>query len=159
MIWTGEIDEKFLTKLIDEILTAKRKNTKPRLVLTTEGGDAMVAAAACDWLDLVPTRITVSGYCMSAGVPILACGDERLALPNTQFMYHPTTAGVEESRLNARKYLDYLDVVDRQLLNFLVTKTVKSAAFWRRFNRDTRFFGVDEALDWGLIDTVISEMT
>lgn len=158
MIWTDEINEKFLTKLIDELLTATRRNEKPKLILATDGGDAEVMAAAVEWLKQIPTNITATGYIKSAGVPILAAGNIRQAMPNTCFMYHPTSLGFEDTRLNSRKHLEYYEALDSRMVTELARLTAQPAAFWRRFNAATKYFGVDEALEWGLIDRVITRI-
>lgn len=155
MIWIGDIDEKFLYKLIEALQKASATSTPAKLILGTSGGDADVAVAAATWLEQIPTTITATGYIYSAGVPILAAAKVRRALPNTHFMFHPTELELAETRLNAEKYVEHCRRLDRHMIEILARHTAKPASFWRGFGRDTKFWTADDALEWGLIDSIV----
>lgn len=149
MIWAGEINDAFVKELLE---------SQPRnLVLSTVGGDIYSMLAAIDHLDEVPTPVMATGLVASAGILVLASGKkgERSATPRTRFMIHKPclevssdadTVRVETSEMSAQRDLYW---------RVLCEKTGKRQGWWeKKCEKQPWYFGADEALSVGLIDSV-----
>lgn len=153
MIWSGDIENEFLIKLLVALSSEDRS-----LTICSTGGCPNIATAAVDVLERIPTEIIATGACMSAAVPILSAGRARKATPRTMFMMHPPTIDIHDAsvvHLSREK-----DATMKLFWDSCVTlgkHTIQKAEWWfdKSISQDPWYFGVDEALNLGLIDEVI----
>jgi ATP-dependent Clp protease protease subunit len=101
------------------------------------------------------------GQCASMGALLLAAGAEgkRHALPNSRIMIHQPSAGMEGSAedimIHAAEYKRTKERLNRILFNH----TGKSLEQIERDTDRDKFMSAEEALEYNLIDKVISSLS
>lgn len=135
-----------------------------RLVLNCTGGPPHLTLAAVNALVDYPGEVTTyaAGYCMGAGVLLLACGKRRAAHPAARFLAQGMCEAAEplpptgepgeplppSGLSEAAWYNNWHD-------QFLKRQTAEPAATWGFLRESGRaWFGADDALAWGLIHEV-----
>ena len=141
-------------------LEAEDPDTDIRMYVNSPGGDAYAGLAIYDAMQFV--KPDVQTYCvgmaMSAGAMILAGGaaGKRFVLPNSKVMIHQGSGGFRgtpaDIQIAAREILSltrrYAEVIARHS-----GRDVEQVV--RDIDRD-RFLAPEEAVEYGLADTVLS---
>ena len=135
------------------------KEKSIEIYISTHGGDEYEMFGLYDLLKGCPCHVITIGFgkVMSAGVLLLAAGDERFAYPNTSFMVHESWWEDGPERYSQKKavmghYKDLYDV----WINCMAESTKFSATKWKQFcEGPDRYFRVEMAKEIGLIDKVI----
>jgi ATP-dependent protease ClpP protease subunit len=100
------------------------------------------------------------GKIMSAGVLLLAAGDERIAYPNTRFMFHEASYDVEYQKHTVIKSeVAAVEEEDRAFLQCLAAVSNKTALEWGKIThgRPDKYFDVTQAKEYGIIDKVMGD--
>ena len=121
------------------------------ILLNTEGGDFYQGLAIHDLIRFsdIPVKVVCNGPVMSAGVLILAAGEERVALPKSQIMIHygeDTSTSSTSARHNAEMLKLMKDIIGTK-------SKVKRATINGWFKKDT-YFNSKQALKAGLVDRI-----
>jgi len=130
------------------------------IYINCRGGKADQLFAIVDQMRTMRTGVVtvVHGVALSAGCVIAASGDKRLALPHARFLFHGASQffGEHTSR-DIKIDAEELAAIDEMLCEHMASVTKKRKSFWKKFvkNSEDRWFGVEEALEWGVIDGVI----
>lgn len=156
----GDIEEDKCKYIIQAIIFMQITKDKPiEIYISTTGGDEYEMFGLYDVIKSCPCHvITVAfGKVMSAGVLVLAAGDERMAYSNTFFMVHESWWDDGPEKFSQKKavmnhYKELYDV----WINLMAESTKVSATKWKQFcEGPDRYFRVDMAKEIGLIDKVI----
>jgi ATP-dependent Clp protease protease subunit len=131
------------------------------IYINSPGGDVYSGLAIYDTMQFIKPDITTIcfGIAMSMGSLLLTGGThgKRLALPNSRILIHQPSAGFEgqstDIEIHAREIIEMRGRIDR----IYAKHTGKSAEEVSADMERDRFFKADEAVDYGLIDRVISE--
>ncbi len=132
-----------------------------RIMLNTPGGSVDAMFAIHDAIRATPCPVQVLAYGMvcSAGVLLLACGDERLVTPSTVLMSHESRGGQEELGFRAsrdrRKFEDWQHTYWAELMG---RYTPRDAGWWsRKTERQAEFWllGGEVIVGEGLADRVV----
>jgi ATP-dependent Clp protease, protease subunit len=129
--------------------------------INSPGGDVYSGLAIYDTMQFIkPDVQTICfGVAMSMGALLLTGGakGKRLALPNSRMLVHQPSAGFEgqatDIDIHAREILDMRGRID-QIFALHTGQPVEQVH--TDMERD-RFFKADEAVEYGLIDQVITE--
>ena len=163
MLGSGVNDE-IANSLVAQLLFLQSDDPKAdiHLYINSPGGSVTAGMAVYDTMQFV--TCDVATYCMgqgaSMGAVLLAAGAEgkRHALPNSRIMIHQPSAGMEGAAediiIHANEYKKTKEKLNRILFNH----TGKSL---EQIDRDTdrdHFMSAEEALEYNIIDKVISSM-
>jgi ATP-dependent Clp protease, protease subunit len=103
-----------------------------------------------------------TGIIMSAAVPILAAGDKgsRYITPHTRLLLHQQTGGQIGSQSNIRVAFEESEVLHNMHKDLLkrLTKINKTTLNKIMENPTDYYFGVDEALKFGIADHIFERM-
>jgi ATP-dependent Clp protease protease subunit len=129
--------------------------------INTPGGDVYSGLAIYDTMQFIkPDVQTICfGIAMSMGALLLTGGahGKRLALPNSRMLIHQPSAGFEgqatDIDIHAREILDMRGRIDKI---FALHTGQPVEQVHTDMERD-RFFKADQAVEYGLIDQVITE--
>ncbi len=161
----GDVDEGTIGKAIRGLyVMADLEPDKPiELFITSYGGEIDESFALHDVCRTikVPVHTVALGKCMSAAPLLLAAGEpgHRYATQNTIFMLHSGTVDLDGSVANvastAKAESDRCERMDRLLAEY----TQMNYRHWAKFSRGDidHYFDSEQALTWGLIDTIWSE--
>ncbi|GAJ18379.1 unnamed protein product, partial [marine sediment metagenome] len=130
------------------------------LYINSPGGAVTSGLAVYDTMQFIKPDVStvVIGQAASMGALILAGGakDKRHALPHSRIMIHQPWGGFQgqatDIDIHAREILHIRD----RLNQILVTHTGQDLATIASDTERDNFMGGDEAVEYGLIDTVIT---
>jgi len=109
----------------------------------------------------VPVRTTALGMCMSAAPFLVACGSrgERYASENCEFMLHTASVELDGQMANVDGTMAAIKRRCERMDRLLAKYTDMPYRHWSRLSKAStdRYFGAEQALEWGLIDQIWSE--
>lgn len=157
----GEVNDESSYDVITKLLYLDSINNEEiSLYINSPGGSVIQGLAIIDCMNTIKSNVAT--YCIGAsysmGAIILSSGSigKRYALPNSEIMIHSpstTLAGkAEEISLSSKR----LDNTKDKLIEILSKNTKKNKKQINKyFSRDT-FMTTSEALEFGIIDKIIS---
>lgn len=159
ILLSGEITQESATLLISEILYLSAKDDKNPITIYihSPGGSVHAGLAIYDIMRKVNNKIITigMGLCASMAAFLLAAGDRRYALENTEIMIHQPLGGsegqVSDMEITIRR-LVYL----KEKLNQILAKHAKKPFDQIAIDTDRdHFLSAEEAKEYGLIDDVL----
>jgi ATP-dependent Clp protease, protease subunit len=130
------------------------------IYINSPGGSVYAGLAIYDTMQFIKPEVQTicAGIAMSMGAVLLAGGapGKRMALPNSRILIHQVLGGVQgqatDIEIHARETL----ALRAKLDEILAHHTGKTAEQVHDDSDRDRFFTADEAVEYGLIDKVIS---
>lgn len=165
IIFLGQqIDDAIVNQIIAVMLCsdAEDPNKPLSMYINSPGGSVVAGLALYDTMQLVSSPITTVniGMAASMGSFILAGGErgKRFALPNSRVMIHQPSGGsrgqAEDIRIQAEETLK----ITNQIVDMYATMTGQTRErIVKALDRDN-YLSAQEALDFGLIDKVVSSV-
>jgi ATP-dependent Clp protease protease subunit len=141
-------------------LQAENKNQDISLYLNTPGGSVPAALAIYDTIKYV--ECDVATYCIgqaaSVGSLILSAGTEgkRFALPHARVMLHQPWGGTQGVAEDIRIRADEILRLKKKVNELLADETGQDQEKIREDSDRDFYLSADEAVDYGLIDTVVT---
>ncbi len=131
-----------------------------KMFINSPGGSVIDGLAIYDVMNLVKPDVSTycMGMCASMGSILLSSGakGKRYSLPNGEVMIHQVSGGVEGPFADMQIAVDHAGRLQRKLFKILSLNTGKSIEQIEiDANRDN-WFEAEQALDYGLIDEIIS---
>jgi ATP-dependent Clp protease, protease subunit len=147
--------------IVAQLLFLNREDPdkKIQLYIHSPGGDVYAGMAIYDAMQSVdaPVSTTAVGWTASFGTVVLVAGEKgmRHALPNATIHMHQPHGGTQgqasDILIHAKEYQRMKDI----LTDIFVGQTGQTRETILRDNDRDRYFGAHEAVDYGLIDSVI----
>lgn len=160
----GDVDSDSIAMAIRGMYLMADQSSEPiTLFVASYGGDIDEAFALHDVTRTVPVEIhTVAlGMCMSAAPFLVACGQpgHRYASENCEFMLHTASMEVEGTMSNVAGTAEAVRRRCERMDRLLAKYTNRPYRHWSKFSRasDDYYFTAQQALEWGLIDSIWSE--
>src|SRR5882762_10356432 len=160
----GPVDDDSANLIVAQLLFLQSDDPKAdiHLYINSPGGSVTAGLAIYDTMQFVSCDVATYcvGQCASMGAVLLAAGAEgkRHALPNARIMIHQPSAGMEGSAedilIHATEYKRTKDRLNRILFNH----TGRSLEQIERDTDRDKFMSAEEALEYRLIDKVISNL-
>ena len=156
---TDDIANLVIAQLL--FLEADNPDKDINLYINSPGGSVTAALAMYDTIQYIkPDVITICmGQAASAGALLLASGTEgkRYGLPYSRVMIHQPAGGVQGKADEAEVHINELLRI-RETLNEILSKhTGQSVEQIEKDIKDDNFMTAQEAVDYGIIDEVISK--
>lgn len=156
------IDDNVSNSIVAQLLFLEAENPEKDITLyiNSPGGSITSGMAIYDTMQYIkPDVSTVCiGMAASMGAFLLAAGEKgkRFALPNSEVMIHQPLGGAQgqatEIEIAARRILFLKDKLNK----ILAERTGQSLETLQRDTERDNFMTADRALEYGLIDKVIS---
>lgn len=163
VIITGTIDDKLAQRTVTHLLALAEENDDPiNLYISSPGGHVESGDMVHDMIKFIrPTVRTIgSGWVASAGALIFVGAEKknRFCLPNTRFLLHQPSGGIggtaTEMQIQAQQIIRM-----RERFEHLFSEATGQTA--KKIQEDTArdfWLTTDEALEYGLLGSVISSM-
>ncbi len=157
------IDDSIASLIIAQMLYLESEDPEKDIFLyiNSPGGSVTAGLAIYDTMQYIKPDVSTMcmGLAASMGAVLLAAGTEgkRLALPNSRIMIHQPWGGVQGKAVDIETHAKEILRL-RELLNGIISKHSKQPI--EKIERDTDrdyFMSSEEALEYGLIDEVISK--
>lgn len=155
----GEITFDNASLITAEILylCAKDEKNPITIYINSPGGSVHAGLAIYDTMRKVDnTIITIgNGLCASMGAFLLASGDKRYALENTEIMIHQPLGGSEGQVSDMEITIKRLIYLKDKLNNLLAKHTKKSLEQIKIDTDRDYFLSAEEAKEYGIIDEIL----
>ena len=134
------------------------KTDEVELIINSNGGDVYAASDIWTSLKSYSGKVTAKIYGMAASAAsVIAMGADTLEMsPTARMMIHNSSTYGEGNHNNFDKISDVLKGTDKSIAQAYMGKTGKSEKEVLDIMAKTSFYTADEALEAGLIDSVIN---
>ncbi len=162
IILSGEINDNLANSVVAELLYLDSINHNDiSLYINSPGGSITSGMAIYDTMNFIKSDVTTICVGMAASMAafLLSCGKKgkRYSLPNSEIMIHQPLGGFEgqatEIKIAAERILNL-----KNKLNIILSKNTGQSL--SKIEQDTErdhFLEPDEALEYGLIDKIITQ--
>src|SRR6266568_3518640 len=157
-----EVEDQSANLIVAQLLflEAEDPDSDIRLYVNSPGGNAYAGFAIYDAMQFVKPDVQTYavGMAMSAGALILAGGaaGKRYVLPNPKVMIHQGSGGFHGTPADIQIAAREILAITRRYGEILAKHTHRDVEqVMRDIDRD-RFLGPDEAVEYGLVDRVLS---
>jgi len=166
-VFIGEIDSGSVDKVIKGLyLMDSNSETKPcEMFISSEGGTLYDTLALFDIMQTLkcPVHTFAYGLCMSAAPLLLAAGSKghRWVAEHTSFMHHDWSSELEGTGSQLKATIAHSEAIGKVWTQLLTKHSTKDFRFWEaRAKKGADFyFSADDAINWGLADSIWSEKT
>ena len=158
----GEVEDAMASLVCAQLLFLEAENPKKEIYLyiNSPGGVVTSAMAMYDTMQFIkaPVGTLCMGMAMSAGSFLLMAGapGSRICLPNASIMLHQPSGGYQGKVTDIMLHAEESQRLKRRMHNLYAKHCGRTyEEVEQTLDRD-HFMSSDEALDWGLIDKVIT---
>ncbi|MBD9371840.1 ATP-dependent Clp protease proteolytic subunit [Rhizobium sp. ARZ01] len=159
---TGPVEDSMATLVCAQLLFLEAENPKKEIALyiNSPGGVVTSGMAIYDTMQFIKPAVSTLciGQAASMGSLLLAAGhkDMRFATPNSRIMVHQPSGGFQGQASDIERHAKDIIKMKRRLNEVYVKHCGRTyEEVEQTLDRD-HFMSADEALDWGLIDRVIT---
>jgi len=160
---SGPVNDHVSTLVVAQLLFLEAENPKKEIALyiNTPGGVVSSGLAMYDTMRYIrpPVSTMCMGMAASMGSLLLTAGakDMRFALPNSRIMLHQPSGGFQGQASDIERHAQDIIKLKRRMNEIYVEHTGQSyETIEKTLDRD-HFMTPEEAVDFGLIDKVLSE--
>jgi len=160
----GEIMDGTLYDLITRIRAVlhmrdeTRKNDPINLVINSTGGSVYEALGIIDYIQSLDVKVNtiVRGCAMSAAALILCAGTGvRAASKNSTIMFHEMSSDIYGKSSDMKANVQHMEKLEDILLDIMHTNSKKDVEWWKTTTIKDFYITPVEALELGVIDTII----
>ncbi|MDX3928657.1 MAG: ATP-dependent Clp endopeptidase proteolytic subunit ClpP [Shinella sp.] len=159
---TGPVEDHIATLVCAQLLFLEAENPKKEIALyiNSPGGVVTSGMAIYDTMQFIKPAVSTLciGQAASMGSLLLAAGhkDMRFATPNARIMVHQPSGGFQGQASDIERHARDILKMKRRLNDIYVKHCGRTyEEVEQTLDRD-HFMSADEALDWGLVDKVIT---
>jgi len=157
---TGEVDQKMAKEAVLQLHALASINNDPIYVfVNSPGGHVESGDMIFDAIRFITPKVVVigSGWVASAGALIFVAADKenRYSLPNTRFLLHQPSGGIQGPAGNVEIYMKEI-IRMRERLNKIFSEATGQSL--EKISRDTErdfWLSAEEAVDYGLVHKII----
>lgn len=155
----GELNERQANSIINFFLQCKKDNEAATLLINSAGGSISYMNAIYETLIDSKVRLTTIGTGMvaSSAAIIFAMGDERIVLPDTEFIIHKPRFSLKDvtlQRYNCEIFLKRLTKYEDMNLKMLQKTKITKEVFDEKCANGSDWFVTEEELEkYGIITT------
>ncbi len=155
---TGEINDITSNIVVSELLYLDSLNNDDIYIyINSPGGSVTSGMAIVDTMNFVNSKVNtiVIGIAASMASLILACGNERSALPNSEIMIHQPLGGVNGQATDIKIAAERILKLKDKLNKLLALKTSNSLSKIKKDVERDYYMSSNEALNYGIIDKIL----
>ena len=158
---TGEINSSLASIIISELLYLDSLNNEDiSIYINSPGGEVTSGLAIYDTINFIKSDVKTIciGMAASMGAFILSSGTKRkrYSLPNSEIMIHQPLGGAQGKATDIQIAAEHILKIKSKINKILALNTKQSL---KKIIKDTEcdhFLDANEALKYGLIDSIIS---
>jgi ATP-dependent Clp protease protease subunit len=159
---TGNIYDEMASVICAQLLFLEAEDSTKdiNIYVNSPGGGVTSALSIMDTMNYVKCDVSTLciGQACSAGSLLMCSGKKgkRFALPNSRIMIHQPTAGTQGQVTDMEIHLKELIGIKKKLNEIYANNTGQSIEVIEDSMERDKFMSPNEALDFGLIDSVIT---
>ena len=157
---SGEINDNVANIVISELLYLDNQNNEDiYLYINSPGGSITSGMSIYDTMNFIKSNvITIGlGMCASMAAFILASGNKRYSLPNTEIMIHQPLGGAQGQATDIKIAAERIIKLKNKLNKILASKTNQNIEKIQIDTERDNYFDAYEALEYGLVDAIIKK--
>ncbi|MFA6014999.1 MAG: ATP-dependent Clp endopeptidase proteolytic subunit ClpP [Gallionellaceae bacterium] len=161
----GPINDQMANLVVAQLLFLESENPEKdiHLYINSPGGSISSGMAIYDTMQFIKPDVSTLciGMAASMGAFLLQAGakDKRFALPNSTVMIHQPLGGFQGQATDIEIHAKYILSLRERLYTLMSVHTGKSVEEIARDSERDNFLTAPEALEYGLIDQVLSKRT
>ncbi|MGL5549445.1 MAG: ATP-dependent Clp endopeptidase proteolytic subunit ClpP [Culicoidibacterales bacterium] len=159
---SGEVETNMANAIVAQLLFLAAEDPKKpiHLYINSPGGSVTAGLAIYDTMKYIQPEVhTIClGVAASMGAFLLAAGDKRFALPNSEVMIHQPLGGASGQASDVFIAAEHLLKTRAKLNTMLAASTGKSLEQIAIDTDRDYWFDAEEAKAYGLIDEVVTKM-
>jgi ATP-dependent Clp protease protease subunit len=155
---SGDIDEDSVAKAVRGIELLCSSSLDPiTLYLNSGGGDVEEGYGLFDAVQTCKAHVTavILGSCQSMAATIMLAADWRVMSMNSTLMFHGPKLGGDYPAADMAAWSTWAQNILSKDVDLLVTRSNKSAKYWRSKLKSDAVFTAVEALEHKLIDEIM----
>lgn len=159
----GQIEDHMANLIIAQLLFLESEDPKKdiSLYINSPGGVVSAALAIYDTMTFIRPHVSTLciGQAASAGALLLACGEKgkRYCLPHSTVMIHQVLGGYQGQGTDIQIHAAETKRIGDALNNILSEKTGQDITNIEKDTNRDNFMTPQQALDYGLIDSILTE--
>lgn len=161
ILLTGEIDDNTAETVVAQLLFLEAEDPEKQisLYINSPGGSVTAGLAIYDTMRLVrsPVQTICIGQACSMGAVLLAGGDKRIALEHSRIMIHQPSGGFQGKTTDILITAKEIEKARITLSEILARHTGKTVGKVEEDIENDRFMSAQEALEYGIVDSVLTE--
>ena len=159
---SGEIDDNLANRVIAELLYLDSTgNEDINIYINSPGGSVSAGMAIYDTMNFVKSDVSTIclGMAASMGAFLLSSGKKgkRYALPNSEIMIHQPLGGAKGQATEIKIAAEQILKTKEKLNKILSENTGQDLKKVEQDTERDHFLDANEALDYGLIDKIITQ--
>lgn len=160
---TGQIEDHMANLIVAQMMFLEAENPEKDIYLyiNSPGGVITAGMSICDTMQFI--KPDVSTFCMgqaaSMGAFLLAAGakGKRFCLPNSRMMIHQPLGGFQGQATDIEIHSKEILKVKARMNELMAKHTGQSLEIIEKDTERDRFLSAVEAVDYGLVDSVLSQ--
>lgn len=136
----------------------ERKTEPINIIINSDGGDVYEALGMIDFIQSLDVKVNTicRGRAMSAAALLLCAGTgTRAASKNSTIMFHEISSGIYGKSSDMKANVQHTEKLEEILINIITTNSKKDSTFWKERILKDYYLSPEEALELGVIDTII----
>ncbi len=160
----SEVDDRIANRLCAQLLLLSADDPRAdiSLYINSPGGSVSAGLAIYDTMRLIPNDVSTLalGLAASMGQFLLCAGSpgKRFSLPHAQILMHQGSAGFGGTAADVEIYAAQLERTTELMLRLTSEHTGQPVERVRADSMRDRWFSPEEALEYGMIDQVVSRV-
>ncbi|MET2714812.1 MULTISPECIES: ClpP family protease [Streptomyces] len=159
-----QVDETSANRVCAQLLLLAAEDPRAGILLYihSPGGSVHAGLGIYDTMRMIPNDVATLavGFAASMGQVLLTVGTpgKRYALPHTRIMMHQGSAGIGGTAADVAIQAENLEHTQRTMERIIAEHTGQSEETIRRDGDRDRWFTAREALEYGMVDRVVTSL-
>jgi ATP-dependent Clp protease protease subunit len=135
-----------------------KKDDPINIIINSDGGSVYEALGIIDFIQSLDVKVNTicRGRAMSAAALILCAGTGiRAASKNSTIMFHEISSDIYGKSSDMKANVQHMEKLENILLDIICTNSKQNEDFWKTSTIKDFYITPKEAIDLGVIDTVI----
>lgn len=135
-----------------------KKEEPVNIVINSDGGDVYEALGMIDFIQSLNVKVNTicRGRAMSAAALLLCSGTGiRAASKNSTIMFHEMSSGIYGKSSDMKANVQHMEKLEDILVSIMSENSKKDKKFWKEITIKDYYLSPEEALQLGVIDSII----
>ena len=160
---TGEVEDNMASLIVAQLLFLESENPEKDIYMyiNSPGGVVSSGLSIYDTMQYISCKVNTIclGQACSMGSLLLTAGEKglRYALPNSRLMIHQPSGGFKGQATDIEIHAKEILSLKKRLNNMYVQHTGKTLSVIEKAMERDNFMSAEEALNFGLIDKIITK--
>lgn len=136
----------------------EKKNDPLNIVINSDGGDVYEALGMIDYIQSLNVKVNTicRGRAMSAAALLLCSGTGvRAVSKNSTIMFHEMSSGIYGKSSDMKANVQHMEKLEEILVSIMSENSKKDVNFWKDKTIKDYYLSPEEALELGVIDSII----